>query len=106
VVAITYLVEFAANGTSSPLATAEVDELLPKLLIGILGNVVIHAWQLFSEDALLSAVASKCTSPRLVLGSIWFGAARGCQHQARGADEPACDSMTHRGGCDGRRGRR
>lgn len=105
-VAVTYLFEFATNGASSPLATTEVNELLPKLFIGILGDIVIHAWQLFSEDALLSAMASECTSPRLVLGSILFGAAHGSQHQARGADEPAGDSMTHRGGCDGGAGGR
>lgn len=92
-----YLIKLAANRPSGPLVTAKIDELLAKLLVGILGHIVIHAGQVLAEEALLAAMASKCTSPGFVFWSICFCVGRRCHQQSRGTGEPACDSMTHGG---------
>ena len=50
-----YLVQLAAHRAFPPLVAANLDELLSKLFIGILGQAIVDAREFFSKETLLAA---------------------------------------------------
>lgn len=82
----TNLVLGAAYRAVIPFGTAQVYQLFPQVLVGLLGETVIDAWQFLSEEALLPAVVADGAASGLVFWSVQVV----CQSQA-GEQSQGCD---------------
>lgn len=83
-----YLFGIAADFTVFPFRTAQLLNLLSKVVIGGFGKTVVDAWQCSSKEAFLSAVATQGTATSFVFGREEFIGGGACgQQRSRGADE-------------------